>query len=173
MNILRNTLPRKNLIYLGLLFSIVSCSTLTPTIGIDVLVKLERSGCLGDCPVYSLEIKKNGDVTFEGIAYVKALGIHRASMSKDAVLSIESALTKAKFTSMQSDLHPVGWGCFIAATDHSYIVIQATISNKTKAVSTYTGCDAKQVNTAIKLADEIDRITEATKWIEGLTPQNP
>lgn len=170
LNILGKFKPVRNAIYLAALLTIIACSEITPTISNDVLVKLERSGCLGDCPVYSLEIKKNGDVTFEGIEYVKALGIHKSSISKDAVLSIESALTKAKFTTMQSDLHPVGWGCFVAATDHSYMVIQATIKNKTKAVSTYTGCDAKQVSAAIKLADEIDRIAEAAKWIEGLTP---
>ncbi len=172
MNISRNQLLGRNLIFLSLLFTILSCSKLPPTIGNDVLVKLNRTACLGDCSIYTIEVKKNGDVTYEGTEYVKTLGIQTASIGKNAVLSIESELTKAEFTSMQSELHPGGWGCFISATDHSYIVIEARVGNKTKAVSTYTGCDAEQVKTANRLADYIDRITEASKWIEGHASQN-
>ena len=161
----------RNVICMGFLLSILSCSKLQPTIGHDVLVKLNRTACHGDCPVYTIEVKKNGDVTYKGTDYVKTLGIRSASISKNAVLSIESELTKAEFTSMQSELHPGGWGCFISATDHRYIVIEATLGNKTKAVSTYTGCDAEQVKAAIKLADYIDQATEASKWIEGHASQ--
>ncbi len=171
INISRNQLPGRNLIFLSLLFTILSCSNLTPTIGTDVLVKLNRTSCHGDCPVYTIEVKKNGDITYEGTEYVKTLGIRSASISKNAVLSIEAELSKAEFTSMQSELHPGGWGCFISATDHRYIVIEATLGNKTKAVSTYTGCDAEQVKAAIKLADYIDQATEASKWIEGHASQ--
>lgn len=173
LNISSDFFPGRNVIYMGFLLSILSCSKLPPTIGHDVLVKLNRTECHGDCPVYTIEVKKNGDVTYEGTDYVKTMGIRSASISKNAVLSIESELTKAEFTSMQSELHPGGWGCFISATDHSYIVIEATVGNKTKAVSTYTGCDAEQVKTANELADYIDLTTEASKWIEGFAQQSP
>lgn len=173
MNIQRNFLSVRTVVYIGVLLSIISCSKMTPTISKNVLVKLERTGCLGDCPIYTIEIKKNGDVTYEGIDYVKVIGVRKTSIHQDSVLLIESELSKAEFANMQSELHPGGWGCFISATDHSYIVIEGAVGKTIKAVSTYTGCDSEQVKLANKLADFIDRISDASNWIEQNTTHNP
>jgi hypothetical protein len=51
----------KCLISVVLPMFILSCSTMKPSIDSDVLVKLKRTACLGQCPNYSVVVKKMGN----------------------------------------------------------------------------------------------------------------
>jgi (2Fe-2S) ferredoxin len=148
---------------------IVSCSSISPSIDEDTLVKIETSGCYGECPIFIVIVKKNGELTYEGLKHVHVKGIKSAVLSKEAVSSIEAELVESKFFKMQSKLHSGSWNCFVSATDHSYILIEASIKNRKKAVSTYTGCDSEQVNKIIDLATYIGKVTEISRWVN----QNP
>jgi len=162
----------KKVILIFLTLSTASCSYMTPSIDNDILVKLERTACLGECPVYTVVVKKNGEVTYDGREYVFVIGSKTSIIPKDSVASIESELMRAKFLTMKSKLHPASWGCFISATDHSYIIIEGVVKNKIKAVSTYTGCDAEQVHTVTELESYIEKVTGISKWLEENSIQN-
>jgi len=146
---------------------------MAPSIDNDVLVKLERTACLGECPVYTVVVRKNGELIYDGREYVFVLGSKTAILSKESIASIESELVRVEFLKLKSQLHPASWGCFISATDHSYIIIEGAVKNKIKAVSTYTGCDAEQVHTVTELESYIEKVTGISKWIEEDTIQNP
>ena len=163
----------RSLTFVFLTFSIASCSHIAPSIDSDVLVKLERTACYGECPIYTVAVKKNGEVQYEGHDYVSVSGTRTAILSKESVTLIESELIRSKFIKMKSKHHSGSWGCFMSATDSSYIIIEGSIKNKRKAVSTYTGCDSDQVNAVIKLANYIDKIAETSKWVEKNATQNP
>jgi len=163
----------KNLILLLSAFLIVSCSSIPVSIDRDTLVKLERTACYGKCPIYTVVVKKNGRVKYEGREYVSVKGIQTATLSKESVASIEAKLIKTKFLKMKSNLDSGSWGCFISRTDHSYIVIEGSVKNMRKAVSTYLGCDSEQVETVFELANYIDKIAETSKWVEANTTQEP
>ena len=148
-------------------YFIVSCSTLPITIDDQTLVKLKRTACLGECPVYTVVVKKNGEVIYDGNEYVFVKGIHTAMLSKDSIASIESELINSRFLKMKPNLDRGGWGCFIFRTDHSYIIIEGNIKNRSKSVSTYLGCDSEQVDTVVGLAKYIDKIAETSKWVKA------
>ena len=40
-------------------------------------IELERTQCYGPCPVYKLSILRNGEITYNGIQFVKILGIEK------------------------------------------------------------------------------------------------
>lgn len=155
----------KKLFFVFLPLLIVSCSPIAPSIDRDTLVKMKTSACYGECPIYTVIVKKNGQLNYEGLEYVSVKGTKSAILSEETIASIEAELIKIKFLKMQSKLHSGNWGCFMSATDHSYILIEASIKNRRKAVSTYTGCQSEQVDKIIDLENYIEQITEISEWI--------
>lgn len=147
-------------------FTLASCSTLPPTIDNDTLVKLEQTACHGECPVYQVEVKKDGAVIFEGIKYVEAKGTQTKTLSREMLDQIELALKSAKFTGFKSNLDRGAWGCLGYQTDHSSIIIEASINNKRKAALTYLGCNSKQVDDVIDLSKKIEAIIDLSEWVE-------
>jgi len=163
---------RKYILIIGT-FIIVSCSTLPSTIDDDTLVKLERTACFGECPVYTLVIKKDGRVEYEGHEYVFVKGRQTSILKKESVENIEAELVNSKFLKMKSQLDAGSFGCFIVATDHSYIIIEGSLEKRKKAVSTYLGCNSKQVDAVIELAKYIDDVAGTSKWVEESVGNNP
>jgi len=159
----------KKITSIFLAFLIVSCSSIAPSIDENILIKMEKSACYGKCPIYTVIVKKNGELAYEGKEYVSVEGVKSSVISKESLTLIEEELVKTKFLSMQSKLHSGSWNCFVSATDHSYILIEASVKNNRKAVSTYTGCNSEQVSKVIELAAFIEKTTEISKWVK----QNP
>jgi Domain of unknown function (DUF6438) len=147
-------------------FTFSSCSTLPPTIDNDTLIKLEKTACHGECPVYQVGVKKDGTVVFEGIEYVASEGTHTKMLSKEELDQIELVLKSAKFTSFRSNLDTGAWGCISYKTDHSRIIIEASTNNKRKVVLTYLGCNSKQVDDVIDLSKKINAIIGLSEWVE-------
>ena len=154
------------LIFASAFFVLASCSTTTPTIDNDTVVKLKRTACYGSCPVYTVSVKANGVVEYEGHEYVAFKGFQTASLPKESIEQIEKELIKVKFLKMKSHLDSGSWGCFISATDSSHIIIEGTVKNKKKAVSTYLGCESKQVDEVRSLAHYMDQVAGTSKWVK-------
>lgn len=154
------------LIFASALLVLTSCSTTTPTIDSETVVKLKRTACYGTCPVYTVSVKANGVVEFEGHEYVSFKGFQTDSLPKERVAQIEKELIKVKFLKMKSHLDSGSWGCFISATDSSHIIIEGIVKNRKKAVSTYLGCESRQVDEVISLANYIDQVIGTSKWVK-------
>jgi hypothetical protein len=146
-------------------FLVASCSSIAPTIDNKTLVKLKRTACYGSCPIYTVIVKKNGVVEYEGYEHVSVKGFQTEILPKETVALIEAELIKVKFLKMKSQLDSGSWGCFVSATDHSRILIEGFVKNRKKVVSTYLGCDSKQVDRAINLANYIDNAVGTSKWV--------
>ncbi|GGW74272.1 DUF6438 domain-containing protein [Alishewanella tabrizica] len=156
----------KKLIFASVSWLLASCSTTTPTIDNETVVKLKRTACFGNCPVYTVSVKANGVVEYEGNEYVSIKGFQTGNLPKESVELIEKKLIKVKFLKMKSHLDSGSWGCFISATDSSYILIEGLVKNRKKAVSTYLGCESKQVYEVINLAEYIDQVVGTSKWVK-------
>jgi Domain of unknown function (DUF6438) len=46
-------------------------------------IKLERTACLGTCPIYSVTIFSDGRLEYKGEMFVKAKGIHQETAAKE------------------------------------------------------------------------------------------
>lgn len=67
-------------------FLIISCSTTKNVDELteqDLVIKMEKEGCFGKCPVYSLSIYKGGYTVFVGTENTFKLGTHALTLSKD------------------------------------------------------------------------------------------
>jgi hypothetical protein len=47
-----------------------SAATAAQHVPDDFVIKLERTSCFGECPVYSVNIDARGNVTYEGTKFV-------------------------------------------------------------------------------------------------------
>ncbi|GAB1256706.1 hypothetical protein NBRC116494_12080 [Aurantivibrio plasticivorans] len=132
----------------------------------DILVSLERSACYGECPVYNLKVLKSGIVEYDGFVNVAIEGRKISSITPEQINTIETKLDGVKFFRLKSSLKPDSWGCSDYWSDHSSITIQGSIGTRKKEVYTYLGCESKQVAKVIELADFIDEVAGASKWIK-------
>ncbi len=58
---------------------------------------LQKGGCFGTCPVYTLTINQNGEATFEGRMNTNKQGIHAKKISSEEVTKLEKLFKNAKF----------------------------------------------------------------------------
>ncbi len=62
---------------------------------------IEKSPCFGKCPVYSMQIFKDGKVSYEGKMNTKKLGVFQKNITKKELKDIAKAFESAKFTTLQ------------------------------------------------------------------------
>jgi hypothetical protein len=63
----------------------------------QVVVALERTACLGSCPVYRITITGNGEVEYEGKDLVKVVGIRKGNLRQEEVLKLVNELLRVRF----------------------------------------------------------------------------
>ena len=137
----------------------------------DTLITLERSGCYGECPSYTLTISASGAVTYEGREYVKVKGISRLNISDDKVRQLIAVFDKAQYFSLNDKYETEKDGCPEVWTDSSSAITSIRINGKSKSISHYHGCqegDGKLIYPKVltDLEDTIDEIVGTQLWIK-------
>ena len=130
----------------------------------DTVITLERSGCLGKCPVFKLALLSNSSVYFGGRHHVKKVGI------------FDTIFNKNDLTELVSDFHTSGFfrlreiynltNC-VGPTDLSSLVISVKTTDTTKTVSFYIGCMdyTREARLMTGLASRIEEISNVKSWI--------
>ena len=107
----------------------------------SVIITLERTPCLGACPVYALAIAGDGAVTYEGKAYVSRLGTVTDTISKQQVEALISEFERADFFSF-ADRYAFGEPtCAVYIVDLPSVIMSVTIKGRTKRVEHDPGCE--------------------------------
>lgn len=57
-------------------------------------IRLERTSCLGICPVYKLTIEHTGKVTFHGFAHVDTIGVLNCVLDTKTLTKLNEAIAK-------------------------------------------------------------------------------
>lgn len=65
-------------------------------------ITLKRTMCYGTCPVYDVEISANGEVNYNGEAFVEKMGQHRWSIQPDAINALNDAIKKFGYFSIKA-----------------------------------------------------------------------
>lgn len=132
-----------------------------PTVGgQEVVMRLSRSACYGHCPVYTVEIRGDGTVRFEGEEFVALRGSHRSQVSPQAVQSLLELFREADFFSLDSRY--VG-----NITDMPTQEVTLTIGGQTKTVLDYAGLMVGMPFGVARLEHAMDRIAGTRRWISG------
>lgn len=116
-------------------------------------ITLERTGCLGSCPVYKVTILGDGSVRYEGEDYVRIKGIHEKTIPISAVQKLVQKLRYEGFFRWEE--------AKTVCLDFPDVNITATLDGQSKHV--LEGCNTP--GKVLRLAYEIDRITGAKRWI--------
>lgn len=102
-------------------------------------VRLERSTCYGTCPAYAVTLESNGQVTFEGIRFVRAMS-GQSVIGPGRIRAVREALDVAQFRTMREQYATTADGCEDVATDLPTVTLSVTIDGRTKTVRHYLGC---------------------------------
>jgi hypothetical protein len=68
-----------------------------------VRITMTRTACFGVCPVYTVTMRGDGSVSYEGLAHVRVTGKHAWSIDPIAVLTLARDIEKAGFFEMKDD----------------------------------------------------------------------
>ncbi|CAM1363203.1 conserved hypothetical protein [Tenacibaculum sediminilitoris] len=110
------------------------------------LLRITKTQCFGDCPVYTVAIDKEGNVVYNGIEYVLEKGIRKFTLSEKQLQELTSKLNKKDFSS------------FKKVYDNPKVLDLA---------STYIVHDGKQVT--IRLWKNIpEELVEIHEYVDGL-----
>jgi hypothetical protein len=131
----------------------------------DTVVSLERSGCLGKCPVFKLSLLSNGSVYFQGRHNVNRIGIYDTLLNKPELKKLVSEFNSSCFFRLRDkyDLNTC-----VGLTDLSSIVISVRTNKVSKRVSFYIGCIDyhNEARLMTSLAKKIEDISNVKTWIK-------
>ena len=130
----------------------------------DTVVTLERTGCLGKCPVYKMALLSNGSVYFQGLHNVKRMGIHDTLYNTANLKILLSEFYSSGFFNFRDKYDLTN--C-VGPTDLSSLSVSVTTPDTSKKVSFYIGCMdyAKEGRLITHLASGIEDISNVKSWI--------
>ena len=125
----------------------------------ELTIKLERTACFGACPVYSLTIRGNGSVLYEGKDFVRTKGTREATISADAVNQLLLAFEQADFYALDDSYTRFG------KSDMPSAYTSISIGTRTKSVRHYLG-DNSAPDKLTELENKIDVVVNSAQWIK-------
>jgi ankyrin repeat protein len=126
----------------------------------SVRITLARTGCLGSCPSYSVEIQGNGSVLYTGRGNVVLTGQHRDRISPEAVTELVALFRKTNYLALRDSYQA-------RVTDNPTYTTSLAVDGKTKSVTDYVGEEVGMPHFVKDLEDGIDRIAGTDKWTKG------
>ena len=134
----------------------------------DFVIKLERTSCFGECPVYSVSIDAIGNVTYEGKKFVRVEGRHTDRIQVSRVAALLATAERIGFFDLRDQYrtirNPDGTETIVTHLPTAFVTI--TRGGQTKRVEDYIGAPQ-----ALKQLEQlIDDTARTKRWIR-LDPQ--
>jgi hypothetical protein len=123
-------------------------------------IRLVRTPCFGRCPAYSVEIRGDGTVVYEGEHFVEVQGVHLAHVPDATVRRLFDAFVRADFFWTYDEYRsPV--------TDLPTSIVTISFDGHSKTVVDYAGEQQGLPKAVADLEDAIDAAAGTRHWIEG------
>jgi len=155
-----------------LLVAVGLATTPAPTAAQDVpndfVIKLERTSCFGECPVYSVSIDAVGNVTYEGTKFVRVEGRQTDRIQVSRVAALLATAERIGFFDLRDQYRTIRNpdGTETIVTDLPTAFVTITGGGQSKRVEDYIGAPQ-----ALKQLEQLIDDTAGTKrWIR-LDPQ--
>jgi hypothetical protein len=133
-------------------------------------IRLERTGCFGNCPAYTLTIHGDGRIEYSGKSYVKETGGHQGSMESEAIRSLVSDFAKARYWQLEEDYS--GAKCNGFCFDMASATTQLDINGMTHRVRHYYGCGGVP-RALFDLESAIDKAANSERWTGDVSKTGP
>jgi hypothetical protein len=125
----------------------------------QIKITLQRTGCFGRCPSYTVTISTDG-IVFDGRGFVVASGKHTDGVNADEVRKLAQKFVAADFYSMDAEYKA-------RVTDNPTYVLSISIDGHTKKVEDYVGSWEGMPAVITELEDEVDTFARTQRWIGG------
>ncbi|MBL7998813.1 MAG: hypothetical protein JNL32_09270 [Candidatus Kapabacteria bacterium] len=66
------------------------------------VISLDRSGCFGKCPTYTITFTGDGKAVYKGVENVERIGYYTATISREQLRFLCNEFAKARFFSMKN-----------------------------------------------------------------------
>lgn len=124
-----------------------------------ILITLQRTGCLGTCPAYTVTVSTDG-IAFEGEAYVVSKGRHQDQVDSAGLRKLAKDFVDADFYSMDP--------CYRAGvTDSPAYILSVDIDSHKKKIVDYNGSWVEMPEIITELEDEVDTFARTERWVQG------
>src|SRR5262245_36358795 len=126
----------------------------------SVKITLERTGCFGTCPSYSIQVLGDGTVLYDGHGYVAFTGQHRGSVPPDSVMELVKLFEQANYFSLDDEYQA-------GITDCPTYMTSIEFDGRHKRVVDYVGLQIGMPVAVDELERSIDRIAGSDRWTKG------
>ncbi|TNJ33129.1 DUF6438 domain-containing protein [Arenimonas terrae] len=136
------------------------------TTGEFTAISVDRLPGYGNTPSYTVEVRRDGSVKYEGRTNVKEDGVEYGSITTEDWILLEAALSGSGFSKMQDSYGNSSVGCTSTWNHHPTIKVTVTRGQSSKTVSYYTGCWGLREGSIISwLADTTDMVAGSGRWV--------
>ncbi len=122
--------------------------------------------CFGECPVYTLTIRGDGSVMFDGQKFVAATGVHTSTLAPEQLQALVEAFQTADYFALDDSYTNEN------VTDLPSVYTSITLNGKTKRINHYYGnfCTPQQLS---DLESTIDAIANTSQWLKPTPAPRP
>lgn len=114
-----------------------------PAVPPDTVITLERTGCFGKCPGYTLSIFADGSVVSYGAArrgFPRAPVATKSWISQERIRRLLAEFDEVGYFSLRDSYKSASDGCPSVATHVSSAITSIQINGRRKSVEHYHGC---------------------------------
>jgi hypothetical protein len=126
-----------------------------------LVIQLQRTSCLGSCPIYRLAIFGDGSVSYSGDMFVKVKGAATTKITPAEVDRLLQSIDEVGFAGIDDRAFP--W-CYDAPAV-SVTVSSPTLSKKITADAACFGPRGSLQHRVLLLAEEIDKTVGSEQWV--------
>ncbi len=139
----------------------------------DLLITLERTGCEGACPIYSLRVLADGRVIYRGKQFVRTRGRAETRLTLEQLGQLRSEFEKLDYFSLKDRYQYWPDGCPNSAIDFPSAVTSFRVNGRTKTITHDYGCREKSSDSnsglvypkeLLALEQRIDEIVGTSRW---------
>lgn len=123
----------------------------------EVTITLQRSGCFGWCPAYSVEIQGDGTVTYNGLRFVDVEGVHSFQVPASQVAALVAEIERKDLWSMDERYRaPI--------TDNPTYVLTLRLGVQTRQIEDYVGSTVGMPRAIREFQERVDQVGSTAKW---------
>jgi uncharacterized protein DUF6438/ankyrin repeat protein len=123
----------------------------------QVHITLERTGCYGWCPSYTVEVYGDGRATFQGRGYVDVEGKHDYRVPKEGVARLVESLRAKDLWSLRSEYQA-------GITDNPTYVLTLDMGKQSRRIVDYVGEMVGMPSVVSEFEDEVDKVAQSGSW---------
>lgn len=123
----------------------------------QVSVSFTRTGCNGPCPAYSVEVRGDGTVIYDGHNFVDVEGVHRYTIPVDQAASLVADMERKDLWSMDGSYSG-------SITDFPTYILALRMGDQSHQISDYVGSMVGMPEVIRAFHEHVDRVARAEEW---------